>query len=149
MKIVALAAALVLAGCTEPVYMWTKAGPHSFEQDSAACKADIDRRIKATPPNFILKDGAHYQSGKEWGQREYNKCMTTAGYTPSRETTSSEIEATKAPAKPLPAAAVTTPASPASTNMAGRLRELRGLLDQGLVSQAEYDQRRQAILDSM
>jgi hypothetical protein len=46
-----------------------------------------------------------------------------------------------------PAPAGTTPAPPPS--VAGRLEELTGLLDQGLVTQAEYDERRQAIIDSL
>jgi hypothetical protein len=51
-----------------------------------------------------------------------------------------------------PSAAVTSPPSPASqagANMATRLRELRGLFDQGLINQSEYDQRRQAMLNSL
>src|SRR3954469_16636053 len=44
------------------------------------------------------------------------------------------------------------PASPASTPppaAAARLAELKGLLDQGLVTQAEYDERRRAIIESV
>jgi hypothetical protein len=38
--------------------------------------------------------------------------------------------------------------APAQTT-AERLEELKGLLDRGLVTQAEYDERRQAIIDSV
>jgi hypothetical protein len=50
----------------------------------------------------------------------------------------------------------TTPPSPAGptapaagTAAEVRLTELRGLLDKGLVTQAEYDERRRAIIDSV
>jgi hypothetical protein len=46
-----------------------------------------------------------------------------------------------------PAGAETSP-SPAPTT-AARLEELKGLLDRGLVTQTEYDARRQAIIDSV
>jgi hypothetical protein len=38
---------------------------------------------------------------------------------------------------------------PAAATTAERLTELQGLLDRGLVTQAEYDARRQAIIDSV
>jgi hypothetical protein len=41
------------------------------------------------------------------------------------------------------------PAAPASTPAAERLAELKGLLDAGLVTQTEYDERRQAIIDAV
>jgi hypothetical protein len=44
-------------------------------------------------------------------------------------------------------ASAAPPASPASA--AARLAELRGLLDAGLVTQAEYDERRRAIIDAV
>ncbi len=148
--IAALAAALILSGCAEPAYVWTKAGPHSYEQDSGACKADITRRIKETPPNYILKDGASYSASGEWSQRTFNECMRAAGYTASREMNSPEVKESKALPKPAaPAAVPSAPPSTVSMNMAGRLRELRGLLDQGLITQIEYDQRRKVMLDSM
>lgn len=45
----------------------------------------------------------------------------------------------------------TTPpaAAPATTTTADRLRELASLLDQGLITQAEHDARRQAIIDGV
>lgn len=39
--------------------------------------------------------------------------------------------------------------SPANGTADGRLAELKGLLDRGLVTQTEYDERRKAILDSI
>ncbi|HEX7717893.1 MAG TPA: SHOCT domain-containing protein [Marmoricola sp.] len=44
-------------------------------------------------------------------------------------------------------ASAAAPASPPSA--AARLAELRGLLDAGLVTQAEYDERRRAIIDAV
>jgi len=46
-----------------------------------------------------------------------------------------------------PAPAPDTQAAPASS--AARLAELRSLLDGGLITQAEYDERRKAIIDSV
>jgi len=44
----------------------------------------------------------------------------------------------------------TEPASaPSSPSAEARLTELKGLLDKGLVSQAEYDERRRTIIDSL
>jgi hypothetical protein len=50
-------------------------------------------------------------------------------------------------AQTAPAAPPSPPAAPAPAS--GRLEELKGLLDRGLVTQAEYDARRQAIIDSV
>jgi hypothetical protein len=55
----------------------------------------------------------------------------------------------KAAPPPVAVTSPSAPPSPASATMAGRLRELRGLLDQGLISQSEYDERRQTILNSL
>jgi len=41
------------------------------------------------------------------------------------------------------------PAPEPPPTVAARLHELQGLLDQGLVTQAEYDERRKAIIDSV
>jgi hypothetical protein len=38
---------------------------------------------------------------------------------------------------------------PEPPSVAARLEELKGLLDRGLVTQAEYDERRKAIIDSV
>jgi membrane protease subunit (stomatin/prohibitin family) len=51
-----------------------------------------------------------------------------------------------APAAPAPAAAA--PAAPESP-VAGKLRQLKGLLDEGLISQEEFNAKRQKLLDEM
>jgi membrane protease subunit (stomatin/prohibitin family) len=50
-----------------------------------------------------------------------------------------------APAAPAPAAA----AAPAENPVAGKLRQLKGLLDEGLISQEEFNAKRQKLLDEM
>lgn len=50
--------------------------------------------------------------------------------------------------RPTPTTPTTTP-TPASTPAAERLTELKGLLDTGLITQAEYDARRTAIIDAV
>jgi hypothetical protein len=149
MKWIVVLAALLLAGCAEPKYMWSKSGSSTFAQDSDGCKEDVKARLKASPTVYFLKDGNHYQGSGEWAQRTYNECMRGLGYTPTREMTSPETATAKAQARAIPVPAAATPQSPATMNMAGRLRELNGLLDQGLISQSEYDQRRQSLLNSM
>jgi hypothetical protein len=44
---------------------------------------------------------------------------------------------------------VATPPAGATAPVSARLQELKGLLDRGLVTQAEYDERRKAIIDSV
>jgi hypothetical protein len=43
----------------------------------------------------------------------------------------------------------TQPTTPPAPDTASRLAELKNLLDQGLVTQQEYDERRKAIIDSV
>jgi len=50
---------------------------------------------------------------------------------------------------PPPPDATSAPAPEAAPTTAGRLTELRSLLDRGLVTQAEYDERRKAIIDTV
>jgi hypothetical protein len=50
---------------------------------------------------------------------------------------------------PQPSTTGSSPVSPTSLTAAERLRALRDLLDQKLISQEEHDRRRKAILDSM
>jgi hypothetical protein len=47
------------------------------------------------------------------------------------------------------AGAAAGPSAPRADDAAGRLRQLAELLDEGLVSQAEYDRKRAAIIDSI
>jgi hypothetical protein len=51
------------------------------------------------------------------------------------------------PPGPVPSASSAPPSTPPSAS--ARLQELQSLLDQGLVTQAEYDRRRQAVIDSV
>jgi hypothetical protein len=51
--------------------------------------------------------------------------------------------------KETPTAESPTPPPASTASTAERLQELKGLLDRGLVTQAEYDERRKAIIDSV
>jgi membrane protease subunit (stomatin/prohibitin family) len=53
-----------------------------------------------------------------------------------------------APAAPAPAAAPAA-AAPAENPVAGKLRQLKGLMDEGLISQEEFNAKRQKLLDDM
>jgi hypothetical protein len=83
MRFMIFAVAFTLSACSEPVYMWTKAGPDSLDHDSQACKAATLQRLKDTPANYIVKEGSYHPYSGEWARREYNSCMRAAGYTPS------------------------------------------------------------------
>ena len=48
-----------------------------------------------------------------------------------------------------PATPAATPAEDVAEDVADRLRRLRSLLDQGLITQAEHDERRRAIIDEV
>lgn len=48
-----------------------------------------------------------------------------------------------------PAQPPATPSAPGQRSVADRLRELQSLLDQGLVTQAEYDERRRALIEGV
>lgn len=54
------------------------------------------------------------------------------------------------PAAPAASSAATAPAAaPAGTPLAEKLRQLKGLLDEGLISQEEFNAKRQKLLDDM
>ncbi len=54
-----------------------------------------------------------------------------------------------APAAAPPAAAAAPAPAPAENPVAGKLRQLKGLLDEGLISQEEFNGKRQKLLDEM
>ena len=54
-----------------------------------------------------------------------------------------------APAGPGPAAAAAPAAAPAASPMAEKLRQFKSLLDEGLISQEEFNAKRQKLLDEM
>jgi hypothetical protein len=51
--------------------------------------------------------------------------------------------------QPTPAAPAGAPPTASPPSATSRLEELKGLLDRGLVTQVEYDERRKAIIDSV
>ena len=90
-----------------------------------------------------------------WKVSTARRLATESGLDPALATrmtllTEDGLDATYLAASLRPPTA--TPAGPAPSPMppaAERLTELKGLLDAGLVTQAEYDERRRAILDSV
>jgi membrane protease subunit (stomatin/prohibitin family) len=62
-----------------------------------------------------------------------------------RDAMQSAPAAAPAPAPPAPVAAP----APAENPVAGKLRQLKGLLDEGLISQEEFNAKRQKLLDEM
>ena len=51
--------------------------------------------------------------------------------------------------RPRPPAPAGAAAAPSESPVAGRLRQLKGLLDEGLISQEEFNAKRQKLLDEM
>jgi hypothetical protein len=147
---------LLLAGCTAS--NWTKQG---------ATTADLDRdydecRVSAKPDSAIPAiAGAFGVVGVFVGTR-YNDfrirdCLQARGWARDGEEPA-PTAAVATPGAPAPASVAGTPApapapavmpvnaTEADSGVAKRLRDLQSLLDQGLISKHEYEERRQAIL---
>jgi hypothetical protein len=96
-----------------------------------------------------------------WKVSTAQKLARQSGMDPSLATqmtllTDDGLEATYLAAnlRPSPSAAPASTVAPSaaaasSRSVADRLKELSGLLDQGMVTRAEYDERRRAILDEV
>lgn len=154
-----LAVVLFVAGCTAS--NWTKQGTTTADLDR-----DYDEcRVSAKPDSAIPAiAGAFGVVGVFVGTR-YNDfrirdCLEARGWArngaEAKPAATADATAPVIPAasglaaeKPAPApapAAVPVVATEADSGAAKRLRDLKSLLDQGLISQQEYDEKRQAIL---
>jgi hypothetical protein len=142
---------LLLAGCTAS--NWTREG---------ATTADLDRdyeecrQIAKPDPAIAAIAGAFGAVGVFVGvsstDSRIRSCLQARGWA-VREPGTSEAKASAPVA--TPAVATSAPAAPAvvpvkavepETGAARRLRELNALRDQGLITQEEYEERRQAVL---
>jgi hypothetical protein len=152
---------LILAGCTAT--QWTKQG---------ATTADLDRdyeecrTVTKADPAIAALYGAFGAVGVFLGTNandsRIRECLQARGWTAPANATANAGN----PAAPVSAETATIPASaaPAATTspapqllktgeptevdspVAKRLKELKSLRDQGLITNSEYEERRQAVL---
>lgn len=139
-------AVVVLVGCT--MSDWRKDG---------ATTADLDRdydecRVSAKPDPAIAAIAGAFGAigvfvGTSYNDSRIRDCLQAKGWARNGEPAPAPAVATNAAPAPAPAPG-TTPviASEADSGAAKRLRDLQSLKDLGLISQQEYDERRQAIL---
>lgn len=145
-------AVVLLAGCT--MSNWQKEG---------TTRADLDRdydecRMTAKPDSAIPAIAGAFGLvgvfvGTSYNDFRIRDCLEARGWSRNGEPAKAAVAATTAPAAsaaapasaPAPAA-VPVVATEADAGAAKRLRDLQSLKDQGLISQQEYDERRQAIL---
>ena len=151
-------AVVLLAGCT--MSNWQKEG---------TTRADLDRdyddcRISAKPDPAIAAIAGAFGAvgvfvGTSYNDSRIRDCLQAKGWTRNGEPAAPTATATTAPVipaasglaaeRPAPApapAAIPVTATASDTDAAKRLRDLQSLKDQGLISQQEYDEKRQAIL---
>lgn len=143
---------LLLVGCTAT--NWTKQG---------ATKADLDRDYDecqqitkpdaAIPALLVGAFGAVGVFGSvSISDAKIRSCLQGRGWAAPEQTNDPTVSGTAATAAPTPAAtpaaAVAEPLKSAEPDSpaAKRLRELKSLLDQGLITKEEYEGRREVVL---
>jgi len=134
---------VLAAGCT--MSDWRKDG---------ATSADLDRdydecRVSAKPDPAIAAIAGVFGAvgvfvGTSYNDSRLRDCLQAKGWTRNGEPAAAATAVATSPA-PAPALMPVT-ATEADSGAAKRLRDLQSLKDQGLISQQEYDERRQAIV---
>jgi hypothetical protein len=89
--------------------------------------------------------GAGYMAGKRSQQSSYREADQEARLEQLEQQGGSVAPAAAAPAPPAPAAAA-APAPPAGGDLVAKLTELKGLLDAGALTPAEFDAAKGKIL---
>jgi|SRR6476661_5903768 len=136
---------VLAAGCT--MSDWRKDG---------ATSADLDRdydecRVSAKPDPAIAAIAGVFGAvgvfvGTSYNDSRLRDCLQAKGWTRNGEPAAAATAVATSPA-PAPAPALMpVTATEADSGAAKRLRDLQSLKDQGLISQQEYDERRQAIV---
>lgn len=137
-------AVVLLAGCT--MSNWQKEG---------TTRADLDRdydecRVSAKPDPAIAAIAGAFGAvgvfvGTSYNDSRIRDCLQAKGWTRNGEPAPAPAVATAPAPAPAPAV-VPVNATEADSGAAKRLRDLQSLRDQGLITQQEYDERRQAIV---
>jgi len=139
---------VLAAGCT--MSDWRKDG---------ATSADLDRdydecRVSAKPDPAIAAIAGVFGAvgvfvGTSYNDSRLRDCLQAKGWTRNGEPAAAATAVATSPA-PAPAPALMpVTATEADSGAAKRLRDLQSLKDQGLISQQEYDERRQAIVRAL
>jgi hypothetical protein len=121
-----------------------------------ATSADLDRdydecRVSAKPDPAIAAIAGVFGAvgvfvGTSYNDSRLRDCLQAKGWTRNGEPAAAATAVATSPA-PAPAPALMpVTATEADSGAAKRLRDLQSLKDQGLISQQEYDERRQAIV---
>jgi hypothetical protein len=138
---------VLAAGCT--MSDWRKDG---------ATSADLDRdydecRVSAKPDPAIAAIAGVFGAvgvfvGTSYNDSRLRDCLQAKGWTRNGEPAAAATAVATSPAPaPAPAPAVMpVSATEADSGAAKRLRDLQSLKDLGLITQQEYDERRQAIV---
>ena len=132
---------LLLAGCTAS--NWTKDGATTadLDRDYDECR-DIAKLDLATGAVAGAFGAVGIFAGNTYKDSKIRTCLQARGWN------AGPIDAKLADAQATPAA---VPVSAVGTEppAAKRLRELKALHDQGLITKAEYEAKRQAVLGSL
>jgi hypothetical protein len=122
-----------------------------------ATSADLDRdydecRVSAKPDPAIAAIAGVFGAvgvfvGTSYNDSRLRDCLQAKGWTRNGEPAAATAVATSPAPAPAPAPAVMpVTATEADSGAAKRLRDLQSLKDLGLITQQEYDERRQAIV---
>jgi hypothetical protein len=143
---------LLLAGCTAT--NWTKEGATTadLDRDYNECQ-QITKSDAAIPALLVGAFGAVGVFGSiSHSDAKIRSCLQGRGWAAPQHTNDPTVSGPPATAATTPAA---TPAAPVAQPLksaepdspaAKRLRELRSLLDQGLITKEEYEEGRQVVL---
>jgi len=135
---------LLLAGCTAS--NWTKDGATTadLDRDYDDCR-DIGKLDTATAAVAGAFGAIGVLVGNTVKDSKIRSCLQARGWSvPGTEAT-----AAAPAAAPAATAAVQVNTVAAETPSAKRLRELKALSDQGLITKQEYEERRQAVLSGL
>jgi hypothetical protein len=89
--------------------------------------------------------GAAYYAGKKGSENAQREAEQTAAIEDLQAQQYAQQQAQYAPPPPAPAAPA-APASAGSDDMVAQLTNLKSLLDQGILTQAEFDMQKQKLL---
>jgi hypothetical protein len=88
--------------------------------------------------------GVAYHAGKRGSERAYNEQAQNEAIADLQQQQYAQQQPQYAPPPPAPAAPA--PASAGSDDMVAQLTNLKSLLDQGILTQAEFDMQKQKLL---
>jgi hypothetical protein len=135
---------LLLAGCTAS--NWTKDGATTadLDRDYDECR-DIGKLDTATAAVAGVFGAVGILVGNTVKDSKIRSCLQARGWS----VPDADAMAAAPAAAPAATAAVQVNTVAAETPSAKRLRELKALSDQGLITKREYEEKRQAVLSGL